>query len=63
MWSLTGSHLHSFLPTDPQVTPGQETGNGMAGQRVDPTFESQLCHYGIDPRKSSFSLLNINCKI
>lgn len=42
-------YLHSLLPADPQVSPGQEAGHGVPGQVMDPPLLPQLRHDGVDP--------------
>lgn len=50
------THPDSWLPADPEVSPGQETGHSMPGQMVDPPFLSQLGHDCIDPRETCLAL-------
>lgn len=50
------SHLHSFLPTDPQVPPGEEASYCMPGQVMDPPLLPQLSHDGVYPGKSCLCL-------
>ena len=42
-------YLHPLLPGDPEVAPGKEAGDCVAGQVVDPTLVTQLTHYCVDP--------------
>lgn len=49
-------NLLPFLPTDPQISPGKKTGNGMSGQVMDPSLLPQLSHDGVNERKASPSL-------
>lgn len=49
-------HLHSFLPADPKVTPGEKTGHRVSGQVMDPALLPQLSHDGVDPGKACLSL-------
>ncbi len=42
-------HLHPLLPGDPEVPPGEEAGDGVPGQVVDPSLLPQLGHDGVDP--------------
>ena len=46
------SYLHSLLPRDPEIAPGEEAGDRVAGQVVDPALVTQLRHDRVDPRKS-----------
>lgn len=50
------SYLHALLPADPQVSSGQETGDGVPGQVVDPAFLPQLGHDGVDPGEAGPAL-------
>ena len=47
------THLHPFLPTDPQIPPCEETGYRMSPHLVDPTLLPQLGHDGINPGEAS----------
>ena len=49
-------YLHAVLPREPKVTTGQEASHSMAGQRVNPTFEFQLHHDGVNPRETCLAL-------
>lgn len=49
-------YLHSLLPADPQVSPGQEAGHGVPGQVMDPPLLPQLRHDGVDPGEASAAL-------
>lgn len=50
------THLHPFLPADPQVTPGEETRHCMPGQVMDPALLPQLSHDGVYPGKARLGL-------
>ena len=41
--------LESLLPGDPEVAPGEEAGDGVPGQVVDPALLPQLGHDRVDP--------------
>lgn len=56
LFSETFLHLLSLFPADPQVAPGEETGNGVSGQMVNPSFLSQLSHDGINEGEAGPSL-------
>lgn len=44
------------LPVDVAAAAGQETGHGVAAQVVDPAFEAQLAHQGVDPGEAGASV-------
>lgn len=49
-------NLLTFLPADPQVSPGEEACDSMPGQVMDPSLLPQLRHDGVDEGKPSPSL-------
>lgn len=50
------THLHPFLPADPQVAPGEETRHSVPGQVMDPALLPQLSHDGVYPGKARLGL-------
>lgn len=50
------THLHPFLPADPQVPPGEEAGHRVPGQVMDPALLPQLSHDGVYPGKARLGL-------
>ena len=50
------TYLHATLPAQPQVSAGQEAGDGMPGQVVDPALLPQLGHDGVDPGEARLGL-------
>lgn len=51
-------YLHSFFPGDPKVASGQEAGDSVPSQVMDPALFPQLRHDRVDPRKSCLSLFH-----
>ncbi len=50
------SHLHAFLPADPEVSPGEEAGHRVPRCVMDPPLLPQLSHDGIYPGKACLPL-------
>ena len=42
-------HLRAALPADVAPAAGQEAGDGVAAEVVDPALEAELAHQGVDP--------------
>lgn len=50
------SHLHAFLPADPEVAPGQEADHRSPAEGADPALLLQLHHDGVDPGEAGPTL-------